>query len=354
MLVYLAVIVGILLFVFLLKLTFPYRNTDHLFIYGSFIILILISCLRQNTVGGDLFNYLPLFEEASTTSFYEYLNMPKYGFIFLFYNKLLSWIGNKEIIYMVGTSVFNLLSVAIFIKRYSKIPWISVLLYITLGFYTNTFNSIRSSMALAIILYSVPYILNRQFVKFLFIYICAFIVHKSVFPFILLYFIAQKEISLKKLFLISIVIFFLVSQVSDIMNLILILYNPFYEAEELSGGGYFYFLFLLIMLMFCRYFTSSKDFQERFFFNFVALGLCIQPAASCISYINRITIFFSIALIIAVPNAFSCIRNSKLKMIAGLSLIIFCFLYFIKITMRIDPELDNNSQGTLFYMFNWE
>lgn len=330
-----------------------YKRGVYLFII--FFALIFVSCFRKDTVGGDLQNYIPLFESAKYSSWSEYLSLPKYGFIFLIYNKLLCSIGDNYTVLLIGTSLFNLIAVAVFVKRYSLIPWLSIVMYICMGFYGRTFNSLRSSMALAILLYSIPFILERKFLKFLIVYICAFIVHKSVFPFFVAYFFARRRLPLKIMVPVAAFLFVAASELSPLLNSILVLYDPSYIGSETSGGGYAYFMILVAIAIFCNVFKNKYESPANaLLFNMLVVGMCIQPFASQISYINRIVIFFTIALIIVIPNSVATIKSKDLRLLVESALLICFVAYFVNVDMRIDPATGTNNQAVIPYLFAWQ
>ena len=330
-----------------------YSRETYLFLI--FFILIFVSCFRKDSVGGDLQNYIPLFESAKYSSWSEYLSLPKYGFIFLTYNKLLCSIGDHYTVLLIGTSLFNLIAVAVFVKRYSLIPWLSIVVFICLGLYGRTFNSLRSSMAMAILLYSIPFILDRKFLKFLIVFICAFIVHKSVFPFVVAYFLVDKRLPLKIMVPVAAFLFVVASELSPLLNSILVLYDPSYIGSETSGGGYAYFMMLVVIAVFCSIFKNKRESSANtLLFNMLVVGMCIQPFASQISFINRMTIFFTIALIIVIPNSVATIKSKDLRLLVESALLLCFVAYFVNVDMRIDPATGTNNQAVIPYLFVWQ
>ena len=330
-----------------------YNRVVYLFII--FFALIFVSCFRKDTVGGDLQNYIPLFESAKYSSWAEYLSLPKYGPIFLIYNKLLCSIGDHYTVLLIGTSFFNLIAVAVFVKRYSRIPWLSIVIYICMGFYGRTFNSLRSSMAMAILLYSIPFLLERKFLRFLIVYICAFIVHKSVFPFIVAYFFAGRRLHLKFMVPIAAFLFVVASELSPLLNGILVLYNSSYIGSETSGGGYAYFMILVAIAIFCNIFKDKLESPANtLMFNMLVIGMCIQPFASQISFINRIVIFFTIALIIVIPSSVATIKSKDMRLLVESALLLCFVAYFVNFDMRIDPATGTNNQAVIPYLFAWQ
>ncbi|MFS3066043.1 EpsG family protein [Bacteroides fragilis] len=267
------------------------------------LMLLLLSILRKNTVGGDLINYIPLYDTIAKSSFGEALAIPKYGIIYLFYNKILTLLSPNEFTFMLGTSLVNLLPVFWLIIKYSKIPLLSIFLYVSIGYYTNTFNSVRSSMAIAITICCIPYILERKFYSFLFLYILALCVHLSSFPFILTYWVVNLKLSFKRIISLIVFSYLLSESVSNWIIGYLYLYDPVYDKFESTTGGYSYF-FMLFFIFISGYiiYNQNKDKniskENDLFLRVMLIATCIQPFAFHFMLINRIVLFFSVYIII--------------------------------------------------------
>lgn len=76
---------------------------------------------------------------------------------------------------------------------------ISILLYVFLGAWHESFNSVRQSAAAAILFFGHKYIKERNLAKWLIVCAIAFMFHTSAIVFVPLYFLPYKKITIKKL-----------------------------------------------------------------------------------------------------------------------------------------------------------
>lgn len=147
--------------------------------------LVFLSSLRGDTVGGDLENYLPNFDA------YYYINNLKdlLGYNshepgYVLFTKLISLLYPSHRFYLIVTSICTLIGPFYLIYKYSKMPGLSFLIYYSLGFYTNTMNNIRQSLAISICCFAIPFLFKREFRQFVFIVLLATVFHYSAFTFI--------------------------------------------------------------------------------------------------------------------------------------------------------------------------
>lgn len=84
------------------------------------------------------------------------------------------------------------------------------------------------------------------------------------------------------------------------------------------------------------------------------IATCIQPFAFHFMLINRIVLFFSVYIIIFIPNFILYIRPTKIRILGHFIVYVFFVLFFIKIIMGINPEYNSNGQMTIPYLFYWE
>lgn len=369
----------VIAFVFFIYL-FVYKSKllckKTLFVYCTFFFLIIISSIRADSVGGDLQHYIPRFTEFGKQNIGQLLgDRTKYGWIYALYCKLAYTINSNNQSFLFFTSIFNLSFVAYFIRKYSPKPLLSIFLYITFAFYTNTFNSVRSSMALGIGLLLFKYILERKIGWFIFYYLIALEIHQTFFPFFILYPLCQMKINLKYI-IFSILTCFIVSQLSshiEIISLLAFAYDPGAYAnigENYSGG---YNLLLLMCLITISMYMINKDklyidpklinsqvnVNEnniiRLFLHSMVVACCILCFATYYTVLTRVAMFFYIVIIILIPIT---INNFRYKNIKGLCYWITCLLFLVYFSLFVMRPLENfdnsNSQMTIPYKTYWE
>lgn len=328
------------------------KNRNHCW-YLSYILLVFISAFRGSSVGGDLVYYLPLYREVDNWSLTDMLSPTKYGYPYIFLNKLIGCFPFGDQFFLIVTSIINISLVFIFIRRYSKVPWLSILLYITFAYYTNSFNSVRSSMALGIILLSYKYILEQKPKKFLLMVIFATSIHLSAFLLLFLYPFAKIKPNLL-IILGCIIGCFLVAEVmGPIIVSVAALYNPEYGLYESESSGRTLLLLLTAITLFGWYFNRRVNNQLITFFTSVMLyATCIQCFAPYFGLMTRCALFFHISLIVLIPDVIYITKLRSYRELAYMAVIILSILYF-KITVMTPNDMGTNSQATLPYEFCW-
>lgn len=352
----------IVLFLYLKIYSSNLVNKKSLYITLSFALLIIISSIRANTVGGDLSHYIPNYPIIGKQSWEQLFQARrKYGYVYSIICKIAYSINTSEQSFLFLTSLCNLLPIAYFIKKHSPRPWLSIYIYITMGFYTNTFNSVRSSMALALGTFMLHYIIERRFWKFLICYLVALEIHQTFFPFIILYFLYFKKISFKYI-IISISLCIILAQIllrSNIISVIAFIYDPGAYNQAISDtfekAGYS--LLLLLSSITLTFYYINKNYMTneiRLLLHCMIIGSCIQAFAICTGVLTRIAMFFYIVMIILFPISLLNIKNLKLRHMGYFITLILFFIYFKIFIMTPNSVSKSNSQSTLPYKTYWE
>lgn len=98
---------------------------------------------------------------------------------------------------MAVESLLCITLTSVLVYRYSPIPWVSMFLFSSFGFYGNSLSFIRQTLAIAIFLFAIPYLMKRKFVPFLLIVILAALFHKSILVMVLAYWIVRLPVNRK-------------------------------------------------------------------------------------------------------------------------------------------------------------
>lgn len=157
------------------------NKSRNLYLALFFVVFFLISALRADTVGYDLKNYIPLYNAISEMSWGGVFFFTDYELGYKLFNKLISCFSMDERCFFLCTSFVVLYGMFKYIWRFSKIFYLSLFLYVAFGFYSNTFNSIRSSLAIAIAVNSLLYINKKEKLKFSLVILLAMLFHTSAF-----------------------------------------------------------------------------------------------------------------------------------------------------------------------------
>lgn len=356
------------------------KRNDRIYINIAFFILILVSSIRGYEVGGDLNHYLRNFPDIGKESWGNILSERiKYGYVFSILSKIAYTIFSHNVAFLTATSVFSLCLVAHFIRRYSIKPWLSIYIYITFAFYTNTFNSVRSSMALGVGLLLFDYIINRQFIKYCIVFLIALEIHQTFILFFPLYFLYNRVVTYKYM-IIAIGTSFVISQISShlsVISLIAFAYDSgaYSDLGDTYSGGYKLFALMTCMTFAMMYinnkqirqatYTIQDQYIGRFipnspqvinlFMHCMVIACCILAFSTYITLLTRMAFFFYIVVIVFWPITLQNIKTKSIRRASYFVTVVLFFAYFQFFVMTpSDKYGGSNSQGTLPYKTYWE
>lgn len=154
-------------------------------IFILFLIMTAVAALRID-VGNDYGNYVLTFHEIFVGGYV----VTEPGFNWLV-RLIYTLCGDEN--YLVVFALFAAVTAFLFLKAMADQSvdfTMSFVLFMLFGLYFRTFNTVRYYFVLAVTLYSIRYVLKREFVKFIILIILAALFHKSVLVVIPLYLIA--------------------------------------------------------------------------------------------------------------------------------------------------------------------
>ena len=308
------------------------KRSRLLFFTIAGIQLFLIAALRGETVGTDLENYLPAFKTIVNTSWdaiFEIDWEPGY----IVFNKLLSLFSDDNRFFLIVTSLFTTVGYLLFIWKNSKKPWLSVFLLVALGYYLESFNIIRQSMAMVIVLHGLIYAQKRCFIKYLLCILCAMLFHKTAIICLLPYFFFNIRPSIGN-FGIMLVCGSVISSLSGTMLLSYVIQSSFstYSLDNEASSGYSMLLFLSFLTVVSLLFSSKK--KEYNLYNHMLILACfLQLFSLHFTLFARIVVYFSIILIVLVPNLVAEIKLIRYRVFAESCVVVLAMLYFYVIIL---------------------
>lgn len=254
---------------------------------------------------------------------------------------LISKVSTDPQILFIASSLIFVCCVWIAIYQQSVDITFSILLVIITRYYFISLNGIRQFMALAIILYSMKYLIQgrKGKVKYLLFNILALLIHKSVAICLILLVLDRINFSkIKSVFVC--IIFGIVWYLSKIGFLFNFLSGLFSDDEKFSGhlntieylsGNKFIFvtlsfniLILVIMLLAGNYQNKINNKLYRLYFNIQVITVIICICLSTIPLMERIYWNFGFFQIISIPYMISMYPNKKTRII--LKVLIICLL----------------------------
>lgn len=313
------------------------RMLNGLSLLSIFLILFAVSACRLN-VGNDYAKYVEFMHLIRCDAYVP----TEFGFNYIV--KLLYGISGFEN-YLLVFAFFAFFTVLLFlvaIYRQADSFGFSFFLFMALGYYFQTFSTVRYYLALAIALCAIPYVLRKEWMKFILLILLGSTLHKSLLVVIPLYYLASlqwKKWQLALAALFCSTFFFL----QDFyLKVVVFLYPTYEETEYLEGGtSYVNIARCLAVLVFALllYKKVIKDSRRNRFYFYCNLGaLAMYVCCSFLPIISRIGYYLTITHIFFIPVLVSGVENRKLKKLLTVGVAAAGILYFALLMRRAaDP-----------------
>lgn len=336
-------------------------------LFCMFIPMFLLSAMRGISVGGDLEYYIPYFERScNAKSLEETLSVSGHEPGYLLLSKFIGIIIPDNRFFLIVTSFISLIGPFVFIYRCSPSPIISILMYYSMGFYTNTFNNIRQSIALSLVFIAYTYLLANKKKLFFIFSILASSIHFSALVSLLFYPLIKRKIGCKKqmylltagfvlfvLFGSSFLLYFI-----NFINLYYMKYddNNMMISSDSAGWGMLFLYLLIYIYMLFLYFVERKRMSFEIKNNcklillFQLFAVLIQMYSTLFPSMLRVTSYYFIPIIISLPYLHSVLYDKTIKLSVTIVSIVLCIMFF-SFNYSYSPTTGSNPQGVVPYVF---
>lgn len=299
-----------------------------------FMVLTGLAALRID-VGNDYGNYVNTFHEIYVGGYV--VTEPGFNLLVSF---LYTLSGGEN--YLLVFGFFAAATTFLFLKAmYDQsldFP-LSFALFMLLGLYFRTFNTVRYYFVLAITLYSLRYVLKREYGKFMLLILGAALFHKSVLVVIPLYLIAllpwkKWQVAIGAVFAISLPLF------QDFwMEIVLKLYPSYQNTVYLEQGtglegslmGIVRCAAVLLLGLF-GWKAVRESTANLFYFKLNLLGLALYTCASFVPLVSRLGYYLITPHLLLVPGILYGMKKTEKKpgrrVVLYGAVILFSALYF--------------------------
>lgn len=297
----------------------------------AFLPMLIISGFRY-MVGVDYNSYAWIFSAITKSGEKTHVEA---GYELL--NKLWGFFSDDFVGVFVLSSIVILLFFAAAIYGESENRLLSIFLFITLGYFFYSMNSVRHFMALSIFFFATRYMKTvsvKNFIKFAILILIAASFHKIALICIPIYFVFTTRFSLKYYAIFAVILAVCAVFNQQLMNII---FSFVYSAYR--GSVYNVYDFSLFNVLLCG--VAS-------FFGFVYYRPLLEKDKSNIIYINaaffmllfyltcwwiptptRIGHFGTVFFILLFPKALACEENPRTRHFLTAALVIFSILFML-------------------------
>lgn len=277
-----------------------------------FIILFLFSAIRYD-VGYDYsYTYLPGYYKIvnGTATHFEPFFILLNIFVYRVFNNV-DWV-------FVICSFITLFMIYKYIKHQSSNYFVSVVMLFATRFYFYSFTQIRQYISIAIFLYSIKYIISKDFKKYFFNIFLACLFHKTAILYFPIYFLNRISLTRKQFLL----IFFAAPLFSPLFNKIYSIIGYYFYSNYISstygiGNSSIVLLASAFIFTVITIFYIDKLRYEKKTNVYVNLQLLLWVLIVSISSINesyRIFGMFMYSSIILMSNCYK-LSNKNLKIL---------------------------------------
>lgn len=315
----------------------PYRLTrqqlcNRVCLTAIFAVLFLLSACRLN-VGNDYARYVEFMHLVNCDAYVP----TEIGFNLLV--KLLYGLSGYENFLLVF-AFYSFVTVLFFLLamyEQSDEFGLTFFLFMALGYYFQTFSTVRYYLALAVALYSMKFVLRRQWGRFVVLILLGSAFHKSLLVVIPLYFLASLpwkkwQLAVAALFCTT----FLFMQ-EWYLKLVVFLYPTYEDTEYLEGGtSYISILRCVAVLVFAglvylmREKAPAESWNRRFwFYLYLNLGaLILYVFCSFLPIISRIGYYLMVSQILFLPMLLKAVPDKRWRRLFRMGILLAAVLYF--------------------------
>lgn len=308
-------------------------------IFSYFFIglaVVLLFSFRNLTVGTDTINYVDIFLGSSQFYLYDFKIEP----FFLFFNYLIYNLNESVFIYFLIISILWyivwLLNIEIFSNFHKDISWLTLL---TTSSYLTLFNITRQSIAMALSVLALGFLLQKKYFNFMFISLLAVGTHYSSILILLAFILVLKINNPLICFLLS--LFFTITMsitVVEYASLFSVRYSSYSDTSDLlTGINLIIFSILKLFLFYYLYYKFYlNDYLYKLFLSLFSIGFSILIVFKFLGLPDdgpvRLSIYFLIFEVFLYPYLFYIIKDMHVRSILKFlfySFMISVFFYTI-------------------------
>lgn len=295
------------------------------------LILVCVAGFRYD-VGADFRSYYNNFTYYADDS----INIFKENEIAIrIIAKIASSIGTSAQIYIFICSAITVFLFMVTIKRYSDNVVISCFLYVFLGMFLGSFNAVRQYLACSVIFFSMRYIFEECWKKWIIGVVCAFFCHTSAIILLPLYWLVRIK-DRKKFIIIAVMlsviaffsydrIFALIDQIKGNVNRSV--------ADRIYAQNSVNFFRVLVswapvaLCYFPKNVLEVENIRDAILFKFVFLAAALQTVSMNSTYLARFCTYTTATGILSIPALIKYQSQSNRRILIPLILILY-FIYW--------------------------
>lgn len=328
------------------------KNGKKMFIVLASLQMFLILSLRADTLGVDLGGYKAAYLQISNYSFSElfgklhFFKTADIGYQFESGYVLLNWIvaklGLQFHALLVVLAFIHMISAGRFYYRYAteQTVCLSYMMFIALNPFSYAFGILRQTLALDFLLFAVPMILEKRWVKAIILVAIAFLCHRSAAVFVILFLLSKVQIKRSVFMGVFLSNFVLLAAAPVILN-------RFVLPMMITWGGkagafdrlveyritnmYIILIVAAVFIYFFYDFKQSVEIGANFMIWGFLLLLLTQTFSAYVDVYTRFQSYFIMLVTVFLPKVISSYKDKSIRFLAYGSayFLLVIYMYFV-------------------------
>lgn len=295
-------------------------SLDKIFLLISALIPILISGLRYN-VGIDYKTYVGRFREIGATSFANCLSKSlELGDFILC--KICYIISHEPQIFLLSYATLTIFFIYKSIINNKTHKIISLLLFLCI-YWPFSMNGMRQALAMAIVLFSYKYVLDKKIFKFLAFSLLAASFHITALiaiPLGIIWILLDKfKYKIHVIFSVYLLIPVLILVIFPLLGFIspfqkyLVYFSQLSNFSGIGVGILIQNLPLLAILILYGKLLIKDNKNNKLYIIMIIIGIILEHLGYISLYLGRLAMYFSLAKILLFPEFVNLVENKKYK-----------------------------------------
>lgn len=302
---------------------------------GAAIILIVVAGLRYY-VGTDFGAYYKGYSTYADALWVRTVNLNEPGY------SLIAAIARSVVddpaaaIFLASLVTVGICAVVIFKNTNQTIY--ALLLYVFLGCWHGSFNGTRQYLAASVFFLGYPYLRDRKFWKYTIFVFLAFLCHKSAIVMIALYFVTDREVSVKNIFLLIVLCWVFIRSNESLFRIAeWVLEDSFAESDFTNSS-----VNLIRIMVACApavfflfvYFKNGRPREGIFYINLMLVHAALTLITMNSPLLQRINIYTRTFQTIAIGESLKLLDKQTRKIVGTVILTLFAGFWLYEISVR--------------------
>lgn len=333
-----------------------YEVNKNLKIVLALLPMFILVGFRGINIGSDTWFYAHVFENiGSQDSLLKAIANSRYEIGFVVLNYIFAKVGFTYNMLQVTITFFICFSIGKFFKRYCVNVWIGSYVFYTLRYMLGPMNTVRMWIAIAILLFSIPYLQKQRPIQFFGIVVMASLFHSTALVFLVLYPLCKVRLTKRKivlLYIIALVIGAMGTSFFAWLTKSINMYSGYLTSKYFvydNNVAVFLNLAIDLCLVVFIFYEYRKELDEGIeknteinsLDNIIKVALLLIVAIDIVglrnTIMNRISAYFGMFLVIAIPSAIKKINFKYNREIIWLGMGGLLALQFL-VVMIFRPE----------------